>query len=59
LVAPECHDDAQAACCFGLPLNLLVEFIVLGDDDTCCAALSAEELDEIKQIGACEATSPP
>jgi hypothetical protein len=38
---------------------LLVEFIVLGDDDTCCAALSAEELDEIKQIGACEATSPP
>ena len=59
LAAPECREDAQAACCFGLPLNLLVEFIVLGRDDTCCRALSGPDLMEIQGLGACRGVSPP
>ncbi len=59
LVAPSCSQNTQPACCFGLPLNLLVEFIVLGDDDTCCGALSTEELLEIQEDGFCLGVSPP
>ncbi len=59
LVAPDCKRDAQAACCHGLPLNLLVDFIVQAEDETCCTALSAAELDEIQQQGYCQATEPP
>lgn len=58
LVAPDCQVDGQRACCFGLPLNLLVDFIVDGEDDTCCAALSAAELEEIKGLGRCRGTAP-
>ena len=59
LVAPDCEETAQPACCFGLPLDLMVEYIVLGDDDTCCGALSGQELMEIKGQGFCLGTSPP
>lgn len=59
LVAPDCNADAQPACCFGLPLNLLVEFIVFGDDDTCCGALSRDELEEIQGVGLCRGVNPP
>jgi len=59
MVAPDCQRDAQAACCHGLPLDLLVEFIVLAEDETCCGALSAGELDEIQGQGFCLATEPP
>lgn len=59
LVAPHCSVDGHTSCCYGLPLNLLVEFIVTGDDETCCPALSAAELAEIQADGHCLATSPP
>jgi hypothetical protein len=59
MVAPDCQRDAQPACCHGLPLNLLVEFIVQAEDETCCAALSAGELEEIQTQGYCAATQPP
>jgi hypothetical protein len=53
LVAPDCERDAQPACCHGLPLNLLVDFIVKGQVDTCCTALSVGELAEIQELGHC------
>jgi len=59
MVATDCRVDAQAACCHGLPLNLLVEFIVLAEDETCCAALSGAELAEIQEQGFCLRTEPP
>lgn len=59
MVAPDCRRDAEAACCYGLPLNLLVEFIVLADDETCCGALSGAELGEIQEQGFCLGTQPP
>jgi hypothetical protein len=59
LAAPRCEADAQPACCFGLPLNLLAEFIVRGEDDTCCAALTAAELEEVQQLGRCAGVPPP
>jgi hypothetical protein len=59
MVAPDCRRDAEAACCHGLPLNLLVEFIVLADDERCCTALSASELGEIQEQGFCLGTQPP
>jgi hypothetical protein len=57
--APRCEADAQPACCFGLPLNLLEEFIVRGEDDTCCPALTAAELEEVQQLGRCANVPPP
>ena len=59
MVAPDCQRDTQAACCHGLPLNLLVEFIVLAADETCCGALSGPELAEIQQQAFCLTTEPP
>ena len=59
LVAPDCGHDTQPACCYGLPLDLLVQFIVQGEDDTCCVALSTDELAEIQQQGVCVGVEPP
>lgn len=59
MVAPDCQQDAQAACCYGLPLSLLVDFITGAEDETCCAALSAAELEEIQTQGFCSETQPP
>lgn len=59
LAAPRCDADAQPACCFGLPLDLLAEFIVRGEDDTCCPALTAAELEEIQQLGRCAGVPAP
>lgn len=59
MVAPDCQRDTQAACCHGLPLDLLVEFIVLAEDETCCTALSGAELAEIQASGFCLTTEPP
>lgn len=59
MAAPDCTHDGQAACCHGLPLDLLVDFIVQAEDDTCCTALSAAELAEIQDQGFCLATPPP
>ena len=60
MVAPDCDRDGQAACCHGLPLSLLVDFILGAEDETCCTALSATELDEIQaQAGLCLGTSAP
>ncbi len=54
MVAPDCARDGQAACCHGLPLSLLVDFILGARDETCCGALSAAEIDEIQaQAGVC------
>jgi len=57
--APECRTDGQPACCFGMPLELIVDWIVIGDDDTCCGALSAEELAEVLLLGHCQGLQPP
>ncbi len=59
MAAPDCAREGHAACCHGLPLNLLVDFIIQAQDDTCCAALSAAELAEIQAQGHCLATPPP
>jgi hypothetical protein len=60
LSAPDCSEDRQAACCFGMPLPLLLEFIQEGADDLCCAALSATQLADI-QAGEehCQGYDPP
>lgn len=57
-VAPDCREDAQPACCHGLPLELIVDFILVGEDDTCCGALSASELLEVQALGRCTRTAP-
>jgi len=59
MVAPRCDADGRSACCYGLPLQLLSEFIVTGDNETCCPALSQEELAEIQGDGHCLSTLPP
>jgi hypothetical protein len=60
MVAPDCAKDGQAACCHGLPLTLLVDFILGALDETCCTALSASELEEIQaQAGLCLGVQPP
>lgn len=56
---PECREDGQRACCFGLPLRLLVDYIVAARDDTCCGALSASELEEVQALGHCQGLTPP
>jgi hypothetical protein len=56
---PECREDGQRACCFGLPLHLLVDYIVSAGDDTCCGALSASELEEVQALGHCQGLTPP
>lgn len=54
MVAPDCAKDGQPACCHGLPLSLLVDFILGARDETCCGALSDAEIDEIQaQAGVC------
>jgi len=59
LVAPACAEDTQPACCFGLPLALIAEFIQRGDSDICCPALSAADLAELQSEGFCLSTPPP
>ncbi len=56
--APNCSASGQGACCHGLPLSLLFEIIVQARDDTCCGALSAEELREIQEDGFCLGVAP-
>jgi hypothetical protein len=60
LAVPDCADAGHAACCFGLPVNLLVDLIQRGKSDTCCAALSAAQLAEIQAGGEfCQGLDPP
>ncbi len=59
LGAPRCGENGQAACCHGLPLNLLSELILQARDSTCCGALSADELLEIQEDGFCVGVTPP
>jgi hypothetical protein len=56
---PDCRTDGQAACCYGLPLRLLADYVVVADDDTCCGALSAGELEEVQMLGHCQGQPPP
>ena len=56
---PECRTDGQAACCYGLPVNLLADYIIAGEEDTCCGALSAAELEEVQLLGHCQGVDPP
>lgn len=58
-VLPDCREDQRSSCCHGLPLTLLDEFIRTLDDDTCCGALSADELEELTQAGHCVGVLPP
>jgi hypothetical protein len=53
LVAPECRDDGQPACCYGLPLELVAAFIRQAGENGCCDALSPGVLAEIRQQGFC------
>jgi hypothetical protein len=60
LSAPDCSQDRQAACCFGMPLPLILEFIQEGADDLCCAALSTTQLADIQAGGEyCQGFDPP
>lgn len=59
LAAPQCTQDGASACCFGQPIDALVEYIEAAGDETCCGALSAVELDEIQDYGHCLSTLPP
>ena len=51
LVAPQCRDDGDPACCFGLPTALLEEFITEVDEEACCRALSPAALSDLKARG--------
>jgi hypothetical protein len=60
LALPLCREDLTAACCFGLPTNLLLEFI--GEplsDPLCCRALAADQLAELQARGSCVGVDPP
>ncbi|MCA9710506.1 MAG: hypothetical protein KDK70_31990, partial [Myxococcales bacterium] len=59
LVLPDCREDRTPACCHGLSLPLLDELIRTLDDDTCCGALSAEELADLQLAGHCVGVQPP
>lgn len=58
-VLPTCREDRSAACCHGLSRTLLDELVRTLDDDTCCGALSAEDLAELQQAGHCVGVLPP
>lgn len=58
-VLPDCRADQTRACCHGLPRSMLDELIRTLDDDTCCGALSAQDLAELDQAGHCLGVLPP
>lgn len=58
-VLPSCHTDQTAACCHGLPRTMLDELIRTLGDDTCCGALSAEDLAGINEAGHCLGVAAP
>ncbi len=58
-VLTDCREDQTPACCHGLPRTLLDELIRTLDDDTCCVALSARDLAELRQAGHCLGVPPP
>lgn len=58
-VLPDCREDQTPACCHGLPRTMLDELIRTLDDDTCCGALSAEDLAELEQAGHCLGVAAP
>jgi hypothetical protein len=58
-VLPDCREDQTVACCHGLPRTLLDELIRTLDDDTCCGALSAEDLAGLAQGGHCLGVAAP
>lgn len=58
-VLPDCRQDRTAACCHGLPRTLLDELIRTLGDDTCCGALSAEDLAGLEQAGHCVGVAAP
>lgn len=58
-VLPDCREDQRRACCHGMPLTLLDEFIRTLDDDTCCSALAADELSQLASAGHCVGVLPP
>ena len=58
-VLPDCREDRHAACCHGLPRTLLDELLRTLDDDTCCGAVSADDLAELQQAGHCVGVLPP
>jgi hypothetical protein len=58
-VLPDCRVDRTTACCHGLPRTMLDELIRTLEDDTCCGALSAEDLVELEAAGHCLGVPPP
>lgn len=58
-VLPDCREDRTPACCHGLPRTMIDELIRTLGDDTCCRALSAEDLAELVQSGHCVGVAAP
>lgn len=58
-VLPDCRVDQATACCHGLPRSMLDELIRTLGDDTCCGALSAEDLAGLTQAGHCLGVTAP
>lgn len=58
-VLPDCGTDRSRACCHGMPPALLDEFIRRLDDDACCGALSAPDLERLQRAGHCRGVLPP
>jgi hypothetical protein len=56
---PDCHVDQTVACCHGLPRTMLDELIRTLGDDTCCGALSAEDLAGLNEAGHCLGVAAP
>lgn len=58
-VLPDCRADKTVACCHGLPRTMLDELIRTLGDETCCGALSAEDLAGLRQAGHCLGVADP
>lgn len=58
-VLPDCATDRSDSCCHGLPRTLLNEYIRTLNDDACCGALSARDLDQMRVAGHCLSASDP
>lgn len=56
---PDCRADQTVACCHGLPRTLLDELIRTLGEDTCCGALSAEDLAGLNEAGHCLGVAAP
>ncbi len=59
MAAPACARDGQAACCHGLPSELLLALVTERGDETCCDALGPTTLAMAQALDACKGVDPP